>query len=299
MLSIQLDDIKAFFRTLEIDGPISIAREMHRLAKGVLSLVLPENPSMTLTSSLKVTATKGRRKTNSIKRDKSYWEHVSIAHRKIQKSNGSGLGSGSGSGLVSRARGRTPAPRSKGKGFSSRRSSLSSVVDPSPCSTFPYTDAFPCFVYPFIENWKNMNDDGNCGYRVVADFVFGDEHQWHENNNILLSYKCEMDVHWSLYTCSRNISTAGQRLILTRLQIGIRESSASSRSTSRAIMSKRTLSDMEAVVGSWVPQVHWSMSPFADVMVPLATTMQVSHAMRIPKRPVSNRACTESTVPHQ
>ncbi|KAI5680697.1 hypothetical protein M9H77_01924 [Catharanthus roseus] len=48
---------------------------MHRLAKGVLSPVLPEDPGMTLTSAPKVTVTKGQRKTNSTKRDKSYWEH--------------------------------------------------------------------------------------------------------------------------------------------------------------------------------------------------------------------------------
>ncbi|KAI5667008.1 hypothetical protein M9H77_16861 [Catharanthus roseus] len=48
------------------------------------------------------------------------------------------------------------------------------------CSTFPYTNGFPAFIYPFISNWKNVIGDGNCGYRVVADFVFGDEHQWPE-----------------------------------------------------------------------------------------------------------------------
>ncbi|KAI5656852.1 hypothetical protein M9H77_25645 [Catharanthus roseus] len=62
---------------------------MHRLAKNVLSSVLPFDPGMTLTFVLEVTATKGRRKMNSIKRDKSYWEHVFIAHRKIQKSSSS------------------------------------------------------------------------------------------------------------------------------------------------------------------------------------------------------------------
>ncbi|KAI5671988.1 hypothetical protein M9H77_12352 [Catharanthus roseus] len=48
-------------------GPISKVREMHRLAKGVLSPILPKDPSMTLTSPPEVTATKGRQKTNSTK----------------------------------------------------------------------------------------------------------------------------------------------------------------------------------------------------------------------------------------
>ncbi|KAI5673942.1 hypothetical protein M9H77_14306 [Catharanthus roseus] len=49
-------------------------------------------------------------RTNSTKRDKSYWEHMSIAHRKIQKSSASSSGSGSrsrlglGSGSGSRER---------------------------------------------------------------------------------------------------------------------------------------------------------------------------------------------------
>ncbi|KAI5663490.1 hypothetical protein M9H77_22813 [Catharanthus roseus] len=108
----------------------------------------------------KVTDTKGRRKTNSIKRDKSYWEHMSITHRKIQKSSGSSSGSGpgssSGSGLGSRGRGRPPrAPGGRGRWRSSGRSSLSSlssVIDPSTGSTFPCIEALPSFVYAFIEN---------------------------------------------------------------------------------------------------------------------------------------------------
>ncbi|KAI5683516.1 hypothetical protein M9H77_04744 [Catharanthus roseus] len=163
--------------------------------------------------------------------DKSYWEHVSIAHRKIQKSSDSSLDSGSRSGSSFCERGRLPrALRGRDRGRSIRRNSLSSVIALSPCSTFPYIDAFPSFVYPFIENWKNVNVDRNCGYWVVADFVFGDEHQWHElsdtwqNNNILLSYKYEMDAHCPLDTCNGNItvvieSVVGQRLILTGLQI--------------------------------------------------------------------------------
>ncbi|KAI5680318.1 hypothetical protein M9H77_01545 [Catharanthus roseus] len=162
---------------------------MCRLAKGVLNPVLPEDPGVTLTSPPKVAVTKGRKKTNSTKRDKSHWEHVSIAHRKIQKSNGSVSGSGTGSGSLpgsgsgsrSRGRGRPPrAPRQRGRGRDRGRSNLSAAKHASPCSTFPYTNVFPAFIYPFISNWKNVIDDGNCGYRVVADFVVGDEHQWSE-----------------------------------------------------------------------------------------------------------------------
>ncbi|KAI5677372.1 hypothetical protein M9H77_08322 [Catharanthus roseus] len=146
---------------------------MHCLAKGVLNPVLPEDPDVTLTSPPEVAVTKGRKKMDSSERDKSHWEHVSIAHRKIQKSNGSVSSSGtgsrslpsSGSGSGSRGRGRLPrAPRENGRGRDCAQSNLSAVKHASLYSTFPYTNAFP-----------NVIGDGNCGYRVVADFVFGDD----------------------------------------------------------------------------------------------------------------------------
>ncbi|KAI5657274.1 hypothetical protein M9H77_26067 [Catharanthus roseus] len=77
--------------------PISKVERCLILRKGYLSSVLPEDPGVTLTSPLEVVVTKGQKKTNSTKRDKSNWEHVSIAYRKIQKSSGSGSCSGSGS----------------------------------------------------------------------------------------------------------------------------------------------------------------------------------------------------------
>ncbi|KAI5657549.1 hypothetical protein M9H77_26342 [Catharanthus roseus] len=145
-MDFEMRDLASLLDQISV-GPISKAREMRRIAKGVLS---PR-----------------RSKTNSTKRNKLYWEHVSIAHRKIQKSSKSGLGSGSSSGSGSHGKGRLPwAPSGRGKdrGCSSERSSLSSVIDPSTPSIFSFIDAFPSF--------------GNCGCRVVADFVFGDENQW-------------------------------------------------------------------------------------------------------------------------
>ncbi|KAI5649412.1 hypothetical protein M9H77_35417 [Catharanthus roseus] len=108
-------DYKVFYRNSEdinmlsdiviSTRPIFEIREMRRLMKG---------------------------KKNSTKRDKSHWEHMSVAHQKIQKSSGSGSSSCTGSGPWS----------SSGSG-----------------------------------NWKNVRGDSNCGYRVVADFVFGDEYE--------------------------------------------------------------------------------------------------------------------------
>ncbi|KAI5663633.1 hypothetical protein M9H77_22956 [Catharanthus roseus] len=123
---------------------------MRRLVKGVLSLILPEDPSVTLTSPPEVEVIKGWKKKNSAKRDKSHWEHVSIAHQKIQKSSRSVFGSGSGSGSL------------------------------SDCHELLGEGAKGATVA------ENVIGDGNRGYRVMADFVFGDEHQWSEVHRRML-----------------------------------------------------------------------------------------------------------------
>ncbi|KAI5664378.1 hypothetical protein M9H77_23701 [Catharanthus roseus] len=161
-------------------------RQMVEELGSVIHPVLPDDPWQLLSTppsppSPETAVTKGRRKINSTKRDKSHWEYVSFAHRKIGKSSGSVSGSGSGSSSGSnsspRGRGRPPrSGRSRGRGRSSGRSSLSIVVSPdSPSVPFPFKNEFLGFMYQFIQNWKNVVGDGNCGFRVVSNFLFGDE----------------------------------------------------------------------------------------------------------------------------
>ncbi|KAI5671962.1 hypothetical protein M9H77_12326 [Catharanthus roseus] len=167
-------------------GLISNVREVRRLTKGVIYLVLPDDPCQPLSIPLETAVTKGRRKTNSTKKDKSHWEYISITHRKIGKSSGSCSGSSSGSGSDSnpnpRGRGRPPrSGRGRGRGRSSGRSSLSSVVNPdSPSVPFPFNNVFPGFMYEFIQNWKNVVVDSNCGFSVVSNFLFGVVNHWVE-----------------------------------------------------------------------------------------------------------------------
>ncbi|KAI5666018.1 hypothetical protein M9H77_15871 [Catharanthus roseus] len=100
-----------------------------------------------------------------------------------RKSNDLGFGSGNGSGSNPSPRGRGRPPRSgrgRGRGRSSGRSSLLSVNPDSLSVPFPFNNAFPGFMYKFIQNWKNMVGDGNCGFRVVSNFLFGDEDHWVE-----------------------------------------------------------------------------------------------------------------------
>ncbi|KAI5678635.1 hypothetical protein M9H77_09585 [Catharanthus roseus] len=150
--------------------------------------------------------TKGRRKTNSTKRDKSHWEYVSIIHRKIGKSSGPGSGSGSSSGSGSnpspRGRGRPPSSgRGRGRGRSSGRSSLSSVVSAdSPPVSFPFNNEFSGFIYQFIQNWKNVVGDGNCRFMVISNFLFGDENYWVEiRRRISYDLRHRMHIYEQLF----------------------------------------------------------------------------------------------------
>ncbi|KAI5650614.1 hypothetical protein M9H77_36619 [Catharanthus roseus] len=95
-----------------------------------------------------------------IHRDKSQWEYVSVAYRKIEN------GSGSGYGPSPRGRGRPPrSSRGRGRGH-------------APSTPFPSNNAFLGFIYEFILNWNNVVGDGNCGFRVVSNFLFWDENHW-------------------------------------------------------------------------------------------------------------------------
>ncbi|KAI5667535.1 hypothetical protein M9H77_17388 [Catharanthus roseus] len=70
----EMRDLTSLIQEISM-GPISKVREVRCLIKGVISPVDRNH--------------EGRRKTNSTKRDKSHWEYLSVAHRKIGKSSGS------------------------------------------------------------------------------------------------------------------------------------------------------------------------------------------------------------------
>ena len=43
---------------------------------------------------------------------------------------------------------------------------------------FPYLGAIPLIMVPFLQRWVDPVADGNCGFRVVAEFCDGDPGLW-------------------------------------------------------------------------------------------------------------------------
>ncbi|KAI5654725.1 hypothetical protein M9H77_31912 [Catharanthus roseus] len=173
LIPIQEEDVDIFWRKLEIgsDIPEEHNRDMESKMRDLTSLHCQPPP--------KTAVTKGRWKTNPTKRDKSHWEYVSIAHRKKGKSSGLGFRSDSGSGSGSNS-----SPRGRDK----------------PPLSFPFNNAFSGFMCEFIQKWKNVVGEGNCRFRVVSNFLFGDENHWVEIR-IRMSYdlRHRMNVYEQLF----------------------------------------------------------------------------------------------------
>ncbi|KAI5678224.1 hypothetical protein M9H77_09174 [Catharanthus roseus] len=55
-------------------------------------------------------------------------------------------------------------------------------------------------MYEFIQNWKNVVGDGNCGFRVVSNFLFGDENHWVEiSRRMSYDLRHRMNVYEQLF----------------------------------------------------------------------------------------------------
>ncbi|KAI5654366.1 hypothetical protein M9H77_31553 [Catharanthus roseus] len=159
----EMRDLTSLLLEISTD-PISNVRGVRRLIKGVIHPVLSDDPSQPLSIP---------------PRDRS---HEGTTEDEFHQKGKISLGIRSRSNPSPRGRGRpSRSGRSRGSGRSSGRLSLSIVVSPdSPPVPFPFKNAFPGFTYRFIQNWKNVVRDGNCGFQVVSNFLFGDENHWVE-----------------------------------------------------------------------------------------------------------------------
>ncbi|KAI5672170.1 hypothetical protein M9H77_12534 [Catharanthus roseus] len=90
-IPLKLEDVHIFWRSLEINGLSGIGgqqstqenMELRRVVQNILHLVIPLNPKDPVSGAPPIAFIKGRRKTNSNKRDKSHWEHIQISHTRI------------------------------------------------------------------------------------------------------------------------------------------------------------------------------------------------------------------------
>ena len=63
---------------------------------------------------------------------------------------------------------------------------------------FPFVNAVPKFVVPFINDYYNVKAGGNCGYRLIAYFIYSDEEKWPTVRRDLLT-------EWSIEVICRYI----------------------------------------------------------------------------------------------
>ncbi|KAI5671244.1 hypothetical protein M9H77_11608 [Catharanthus roseus] len=76
-----------------------------------------------------------------------------------------------------------------------------------------FTQTLSCFHYHFISNWKNVIGDENCSYRVVAGFVFGDEHQWPDvRRRILYELEHSMNLYVNLEDLEERVNELVHRI---------------------------------------------------------------------------------------
>ncbi|XP_021775615.1 uncharacterized protein LOC110739478 [Chenopodium quinoa] len=113
---------------------------------------------------------RGRQRNNDTRRDQSYFEHVN------RRNSQSGQRQGEDESDITQSR---------------------------------YQHLIPGPMLPFIIGWKHVIGDGNCDFRCVAEFFFGDQGQWYDAREIIAN---EVLGYPSLY---------GRIYGLGRLQINV------------------------------------------------------------------------------
>ncbi|KAL2901928.1 Dicer-like protein 2-1 [Bienertia sinuspersici] len=126
---------------------------------------------------------------NSTKRDPSAWEYIEQTYSKYSKGSKS-----RGTTSMASVHGYKPSHSSVSicdddqnsstiihdNGRKRGRSSNAPIKEAQNIHSrvIPFIDDLPTHIVPYINNIYNVDGDGNCGYRVVARWIYGDEHRW-------------------------------------------------------------------------------------------------------------------------
>ena len=43
---------------------------------------------------------------------------------------------------------------------------------------FPFRNDVPSFLISYMDEWLDVEPDGNCGYRAVAHIIYGNQEHW-------------------------------------------------------------------------------------------------------------------------
>ncbi|XP_074304667.1 uncharacterized protein LOC141639437 [Silene latifolia] len=165
---IELDSIHPFWKTLYIgnisedDNNDTFLQEKNKLSK-LVDVVLNRDIEMMRKVSefvenllhpiniidLKVKKTRGRPKKTSVSREPSHWEHIEKRFPNSKR-------------------------RKKNPQVTRPTAAATNVSKDIPDLNIPHYMSSP----QWIIDWVNVDSDGNCGYRAVAQEIYGDEHRW-------------------------------------------------------------------------------------------------------------------------
>ncbi|CAO2837272.1 unnamed protein product [Amaranthus hypochondriacus] len=82
--------------------------------------------------------------------------------------------------------------------FILRVHSFIDLEDVKAANEFPYKEQVPTLMMKNLEKWKNVEGDGNCGFRCVADARYKNEYAW---NSVRKELLIEITNHPHTYKC--------------------------------------------------------------------------------------------------
>ncbi|XP_012856093.1 PREDICTED: uncharacterized protein LOC105975439 [Erythranthe guttata] len=135
------------------------------------------NPSSTYLQEPSFVKAKGRPKNNSMKRNLSGYEHTMNRKSEVKSSSGSkGRKTPTERTPDSKFKADTPESKVKGRPRGCTKSTEESVVTAGDRVNF--FSFLPPFLAQSIASYVNVRADGNCGYRCIAEVVYGSQERW-------------------------------------------------------------------------------------------------------------------------